>query len=67
MFGDVLKGSMTENGTYCAASVVWFFVKKCVAFCGEGGIGMVNGGTGDRLCVEVKMRKQIFVFMSTFG
>ena len=69
MFGDGYKGSLELNGTYDAAlGVFWGYSWRSVGFFGDGGgIGMVDGGDGDRLYKWIEMQKQMLVLMSVFG
>ena len=47
LFGDGYEGSIEENGTYSAVGVWWDCSWRSVElFSGEGGVAMVDGGSG---------------------
>ena len=57
VFGDRYKGSMEENDTYSVLSVLWSYSWRSGGGSDGSGIGMADGGDGDRLCVWIEMWK----------
>ena len=58
VFGDGCEDSMEENSPYGPVGVLWDCSRwSVVDSSGGGGVGMADGGSGDRLCIWVEMRK----------